>query len=85
MPVNFIGPIPPAEFVKEFMKCDDVGPAPQVDFTNVPFHGIEGDMYTPFVSVRPPWSNTHICILFSVRYNYQLWYMSRIHSGGHTK
>ena len=53
MPVNFIGPIPPAEFVKEFMKCDDVEPVPQVDFANVPFNGIEGDMYTPFVSVRP--------------------------------
>ena len=62
MPVNFIGPIPPTVFVKGFMKCDDVRLAPRADNINIPSDGIEGDMYTPFVSVLSPSSDTHIYV-----------------------
>ncbi|KAK7682789.1 hypothetical protein QCA50_014173 [Cerrena zonata] len=42
---NFIGPMPPREFLKEFMQMDDFEPAPKVDFTSVPYEGLERGMY----------------------------------------
>ena len=50
MTVNFnIVNIPVQDFVDEFMRRDDLGPVPEVDFTGVPYDSIERDMYVPFV------------------------------------
>ena len=49
---NFIGPMPADDFIDEFMRVDDHGPVPEVDFTDVPYDGIERDMYAPFVCPR---------------------------------
>ena len=48
---NFIGAMPADAFVGELMNCEDIGPVPKVDFTNVPFGDVEREMYTPFVRV----------------------------------
>ncbi|KAK7682831.1 hypothetical protein QCA50_014215 [Cerrena zonata] len=42
---NFIGPMPPRDFLKEFMQLDDFEPAPKVDFTSIPYEGLERGMY----------------------------------------
>ena len=51
---NFIGAMPADAFVGELMNCEDIGPVPKVDFTNVPFGDAEREMYTPFVRVQVP-------------------------------
>ena len=51
---NFIGAMPADAFVGELMNCEDIGPVPEVDFTNVPFGDAEREMYTPFVRVQVP-------------------------------
>ena len=49
---NFIGAMPADAFVDELMSCEDIGPVPEVDFTDVPFGDAEREMYAPFVRVQ---------------------------------
>ena len=47
-----VGTIPVQDFIDEFMRQDDFGLVPEVDFTDVPHDGTERDMYAPFVCPR---------------------------------
>lgn len=86
---NFIGPMPATDFVRHFMKSNTFEAAPKVDFTKVPYDGIERGMYTPFVRERmycfSSFTTDHSVFPFLVRCCKQFWYLSWIYSGGYIK